>query len=311
MKRMGLHALTLAALVVGSPSAMAWHICGTVYCDANGNSIQDSEDTPLAGVTVRVVGVNGAAFNEAAVTGPDGVYCVRLLDVDASYCASLEDIPNNAPVVGGNSYCFDGIDGWLTKDWLVDAAACRSSCWMTAGGVKFEPLVNEDLAEAKFEKGPNDSFGGNVYPGCSAFAGDGGHWNHVSHRLGLHLNGQDQHVIECGNVPGTEPGTDSPVCTVNYIHWEGWGTVSPVNGRDADKKVPVYYEAKVEDRAEPGNLKGAKNQPDDVDRYFIKVWYANPDGSKGAEVPGFEFGSFDAPILVTGGNLQIHCTSCD
>ena len=125
------------------------------------------------------------------------------------------------------------------------------------------------------------------------------------------MNGQVQHVIKCGNVPGTEPGTDSPVCSVNFIHWEGWGTISPVNGGDTDKKVPVYYEAKVEDRAEPGNLHGAKNQPDDVDRYYLKVWYLNLDETVGAPVPGFEFGTYDDPIQITGGNLQIHCTSCD
>jgi len=316
MKRMGMAVLTLAGLMACASSTMAWHITGKVYCD-NGDGVVGAGDTPLGGVTVVVTQVGGCmapfVFENSAVTAADGSYWISVLDCDAQYCATLENVPGGAAVLSDNPFCWSSLSTSYSEnhDFLVSSDACASKCWMTAGGVKFEPLANEYLAEANDGKGPNDSLGGNVYPSCSEFPGDGGHWNHVAHRLKLHLNGQVQHVIKCGNVPGTAPGTDSPVCDVNFIHWEGWGTISPINGGSTGKKVPVYYEAKVEDRAEPGNLKGAKNQPDDVDRYYIKVWYLNANLTIGAPVPGFQFGTYDNPIQITGGNLQIHCTSCD
>ena len=61
-------------------------------------------------------------------------------------------------------------------------------------------------------------------------------------------------MITCGTELGAELGANSPVYDVNFIHWEGWGTISPINGGTTSRKVPVYYETKVEDRAEPGNL---------------------------------------------------------
>ena len=312
MKSSLLAGAVLGALLVTSMAARAHHISGTVICS------DTTPATPLAGVTVTLQGTLNTITGS---TTAEGTFYISVPTVTDTYTVTIAvpagltivspasgnySVPIFAGGVGGPA-SFEGADFVLTGCTPPPSSAC----WMTAGGVKFEPLASEYLAEAKNGKGPNDSFGGNVYPSCSAFPGDGGHWNHVAHRLNLHLNGQKQHVIECGNVPVTAPGTDSPECSVNFIHWEGWGTISPVNGGNTDKKVPVYYEAKVEDRAEPGNLRGAKNQPDDVDRYWIKVSYLNADQTIGVPVPGFEFGTYDNPIQITGGNLQIHCTSCD
>lgn len=303
-----------AALSLWSSAATAHHISGTIVCT------ETEPVTPLVGVEVNIVGQTlGTTYT--AVTDANGNYYQSLPTATEAYAVTItapSGLTITSPVTGEyllNIFA-NGIGGPDSHEKVdFDLTGCitppESLCWMTAGGVKFEPLANEFLAEVKTGNGPNDTWGGNVYPSCSQFPGNGGHWNHVSHRLKLHLNGQDQRVIKCGNVPGTAPGTDSPVCDVNFIHWEGWGTISPINGGNTGKKVPVYYEAKVEDRAEPGNLKGAKNQPDDVDRYYIKVWYLNDDLSVGEAVAGFEFGTYDAPIQVTGGNLQIHCTSCD
>lgn len=305
--------LIVAALGLWASVATAHHIAGTVVCT------DTTPQTALQGVAVTV---QGTQTTLTGTTDAAGQFYISLPTITDTYIVTITppagltvtspangqySVPIFANGVGG-PHSFDGANFGLTG---CVPPPPSTKCWMTAGGVKFEPLANENLAVANVGKGPNDSFGGNVYPSCSAFPGDGGHWNHVSHRLNLHLNGQIQRVIECGNVNGTAPGTDSPECTVNFIHWEGWGTISPVNGGNTARKVPVYYEAKVEDRAEPGNLRGAKNQPDDVDRYYIKVWYLNADQTVGAPVPGFEFGTFANPIQITGGNLQIHCTSCD
>ena len=259
MKNSRIAGIVFGALLVTSMTASAWHISGMVYCD-NGDGVVGAGETPLGGVTVVVTRVDGcvAPFpnGNTTVTAPDGSYWISLPDCDAQYCATLENVPGGAAVLGVNPFCWSSTWAAYSEvhDFLVSSDACASKCWMTAGGVKFEPLASEYLAEANDGRGPNDSFGGNVYPSCSAFPGDGGHWNHVAHRLKLHLNGQKQRVIKCGNVPGTAPGTDSPVCNVNFIHWEGWGTISPINGGTTSRKVPVYYETKVEDRAEPGNL---------------------------------------------------------
>jgi len=304
--------LLATAFGLWASAATAHHIAGSVVCT------DTTPATPLSGVTVTL---QGALNTVTGTTAADGTFFISLPTVTDTYIVTITPpagLTITSPASGQYSVPIfaNGVGG---PDQFNDAhfqlTGCvtppPTACWMTAGGVKFEPLANEFLAEVNTGNGPNDTWGGNVYPSCSAFPGDGGHWNHVAHRLKLHLNGQIQRVIECGNVPGTEPGTDSPECDVNFIHWEGWGTISPINGGNTGKKVPVYYEAKVEDRAEPGNLKGAKNQPDDVDRYYLKVWFLNADQTIGAPVPGFEFGTYAAPIQVTGGNLQLHCTSCD
>jgi len=304
--------LMATALGLWASAATAHHIAGSVVCG------DTTPATPLAGVAVTA---QGTLNTYTGSTAADGTFYIELPTLTDTYIVTITPPAGltitspasgqySAPIFAGG---VGGPNSFDDAHFVLTGCTPPppTDCWMTAGGVKFEPLVNEYLAEVNNGKGPNDTWGGNVYPSCSQFPGNGGHWNHVSHRLKLHLNGQDQNVIECGNVPGTEPGTDSPVCDVNFIHWEGWGTISPISGGDTDKKVPVYYEAKVEDRAEPGNLHGAKDQPDDVDRYYIKVWYLNADLTVGAPVPGFEFGTYDSPIQITGGNLQIHCTSCD
>ena len=96
-------------------------------------------------------------------------------------------------------------------DFTVNDPACVPSesglCWMTGGGVKFESVVDGYMAQ----RGPRDSLGGNVYPSCSPFPGNGGQWNHIAHKLKRHFQGTDIDVIRCGNVDGIEPGSESPV----------------------------------------------------------------------------------------------------
>ena len=154
--------------------------------------------------------------------------------------------------------------------------------------------------------GPRDSVGGVAYPSCSAFPSNGGQWNHVAHSLKLHLLGKDITVIRCGDVPGIDPGSESPVCPVNFIEFEGTGVVKGIHGNKMDP-IPVDFWVRAEDRNEPGNEHAADG--DDIDRYYLIV--VDGDGNIVFEVDeDGNPGSVD-PLTITGGNFQIHCTSCD
>ena len=168
---------------------------------------------------------------------------------------------------------------------------------MTGGGVKFEQIVDDFTAQ----HGPKDSLGGNVYPSCSEFPGNGGQWNHIAHSLKRHFQGTDIEVTRCGNVDGIEPGSESPVTPYNFIEYQGVGWVQGIHGNKIGR-VAVTFQARVEDRNEPGNDSSATDG-EDVDRYWLRV-----NGPPGV---GFEVGTQDTPITITGGNLQLHATSCD
>lgn len=295
------------ALVIGSfglsSAAFAYSISGYVYCDTNDDGIIDENDTPLAGVDVTLV---GPSFQLTVTTDETGSYSASGL-VAGDWNISLEGSTLGAEATvalpsGGNNMVTlswpDGVAFAEDINFLVDDPACQDSpvglCWMTAGGVKFEPLLGEDMAE----HGPKDSFGGNVYPSCSPYPGNGGQWNHVSHSSKLHFMGTDIEVIRCGNVPGIEPGSESPVTGFNYIEFQGVGWVQGIKGNKI-ARTPVTFTARVEDRNEPGNEQSATSG-DDIDRYYLNVpgFLTVDDGAGG-------------PITITGGNLQLHESSCE
>jgi hypothetical protein len=178
-------------------------------------------------------------------------------------------------------------------------------CWLTAGGVKFSPLANGVLM-AEY-RGPKDNVGGNVYPGCSPDAGDGGSWTHIDHREKLHFHGTDITVLECGNVPGIEPGSESPVTPYNYIIFEGTGTLKGIGGNKDDYGMVCFY-AIAEDRNEPGNEKSVGvNGGEDIDRYYMEVYDCLGGGGQLLLVDN----GFGEPRMITGGNFQLHISSCD
>lgn len=209
--------------------------------------------------------------------------------------------------------CDNGIDD--DGDKLIDCddsdcdVICKKEelCWMTGGGVKFEPVTRTWNADIREAGGPTDSVGGNVYPSCSAFPGNGGNWNHLAHSIKLHLLGTDITVLRCGNVEGIPPGTESPVCPVNFIEWRGTGTVQGIGGNKFGPVEATFF-GRVEDRNEPGNEQSA-NSGEDIDRYFLRV--ADADGNLLilVDADGVDDGVVD-PLTITGGNFQIHCTSC-
>ena len=225
----------------------------------------------------------------------------------------LLGMPNNSPAP--YMPCPDGVldPGEECDDGnLVDDDACSNECtlnptgdcWLTVGGVKFVPLANGTVAE----HGPKDSFGGNVYPGCNSDTGaDGGSLTHIFHSEKIHFHGTTIRVIECGNVspPAPPDGSESPVTPFNYIMFEGEGTIAGIKGNKMEK-TDVCFDAEFQDWNEPGNEKAAAaNGGEDIDRYRLRVFEC-PDGDTLLEI-----GDFENLVTLTGGNAQLHISSCD
>ena len=156
----------------------------------------------------------------------------------------------------------------MTTAASTQLAICQGTpgaCWLTAGGAKFSSITGTNVGE----HGPNQNWGGNVYPGCSPTAGDGGSWNHVDHVLRLHFHGQAITVVDCGNVDGIPPGSTSPVTPFNFIEFTGTGTLKGIKGNKADYGI-VNFWARCEDRNEPGS--SGQEDGNLKDRYFIRIY---------------------------------------
>ena len=305
-----LRTVAAAAALLLSSNAMASWIGGLVYCDVNMNGEYDEGiDIPLSGIQLVIETADGS-YTTGAVTDANGVYFSDVGTELGGWENALGDwvvSVDGASLNPGASVSVpaDGtLEVTLTResnkrtdlDIAIDDPACRDEgglCWMTGGGVKFETVTQTEMAE----RGPRDTLGGNVYPSCSEFPGNGGQWNHVSHSNKLHFMGTDIVVTRCGNVPGIEPGSESPVTPYNFIEFEGTGWVQGIKGNKVTR-TPVVFNARVEDRNEPGNERASAGE--DIDRYYLNVpgWFTIAD----------ENGD---PITITGGNLQLHATSCD
>jgi hypothetical protein len=311
MKKLFIVFAAMALMLLGSGAVFGqcgdceYYKQGHVWLDG-GDGDFSGDDIPLEGVKVIVTDEAGNTYED--VTDENGFYKI-CLPGKGSYVEKLDEstIPQDCYLVPVEEYYefeLTCTHKYECNKWLL----CEEGlCWLTGGGVKFEPLVGDRMAE--YEKGPSDSIGGNVYPGCNPDSGDGGQWNHVAHKLKLHFQGWTIQVVECGNVPGIDPGSDSPKTPYNYIEFMGTGTLKGIHGNKLDPKVmDVAFYARCEDRNEPGS-KGAKDGAL-VDRYYLHVYdpvtmetllLIDEDG-----VPD----PMD-PVLITGGNLQLHISSCD
>ena len=259
------------------------------------------------GVTVNLEATDGS-FAASAVTDASGVYKIPAPAGD--YTVSIDE----ATLPAAASLQFPSSGMYMVslkagdkerRDFIIDDTSCGpdGACWMTAGGVKFEPIMGADAAES----GPKDSFGGNVNPSCSPEPGDGGQWNHIAHSEKLHFQGWTIRVVRCGNVTGIDPGSESPVTPFNFIEFEGEGTLSGIKGNKFPK-TDVSFFARVEDRNEPGNESSSEGE--DVDRYFLHVFEA---GGGATHLLVDEDGDPETvdPLTITGGNLQLHFSSCE
>lgn len=281
-------------------AAHAWLVQGEVTCAADGS-----------GVDGVVVNISGSGFSASTTTSGGGGYVFYLPDNAACYTVSLELGAGQTPVdpaSGSAQVCVSDAAREATQDFSIQTPGCTGEglCWLTAGGAKFSSLTGTNLGD----NGPDHSWGGNVYPGCSPTAGDGGNWNHIAHKLNLHFQGRSIVVERCGNVDGIPPGSDSPKTPFNFIEFHGVGTLKGIQGNKADYGT-VYFWAHCEDRNEPGS--SGTDDGDLKDRYFLKVYSnpSNPDGSVLLLVDVDGNPSTVDPVTITHGNMQIHITSCD
>jgi len=272
--------------------AWAWSFHGNVYCDGTG--------LPLAGVTVQVVGVD-VQFSATRTTDANGHYYIDLPDLPASYQGSLPGSTVISPSSGAFTVTDANTSGSI--DWVVSNPNCSQlGCWLTGGGTKFDSVTGTLVAQ----HGPQQNFGGNVNPSCSPDPGDGGQWNHVDHGKKLHFQGTAIRVVRCGNIDGIPPGSESPVTPYNFIEYQGTGTLKGIKGYKVDYGTVCFF-ARAEDRNEPGS-KGATDGTL-KDRYYINI----TNCSTGETLLFLDIDGDPAtvdPTTITGGNLQIHASSC-
>jgi len=200
-------------------------------------------------------------------------------------------------------------------DWVLGGPFCGTGCWLTGGGAKIDQLIGIPVATHGGSKNrPLHSFGGNVYPGCSPTAGDGGNWNHVNRQDKIHFQGREIQVVTCGNV-GVDiipDGSESPVTPFNFIEFKGTGRVSAIAGNHLRDRGPVTFYARCEDHNEPGS-RGAKDGAL-IDKYYLQV--KDLDGNIVFQVGAGDPATDTTPstietVTITDGNLQLHISSCD
>lgn len=284
---------------ISATNVNAWWSQGKIFCDANTNGIVDPTDPPLQSVLVIVTNTSGT-YSNASWTAADGFFIVPLPALPDQYVEYIhpDTIPAGAafvtPPTGIWSFGVTSNLDTVSADFLISSSSCSpipirtGACWLTGGGT---------ISNGK--KKPADSFGGAVYPGCNPDAGNGGNWNHVAHNVNLHFQGKVIDMVNCGNVPGIPPGSTSPKTPVNFIEFQGTGTLKGIGGNKTNYGE-VFFFARAEDRGEPG-----KN----VDRYYLRVYDAT--GATLLLVSGDMANPQNvAPIIISGGNLQMHVSSC-
>jgi len=295
--------LAAALMLCCASAALAWHVQGHVLCQATG--------LPLGNVQIDVATSDGGSpFTASAVTDESGYYFITLLEEPRDYVETAA-VSGGTTVItpAGGSYAFSTtVDEFeLVRDWVLNSPACTSDhCWLTGGGAKFSVITGTNLGDYTKEH----NWGGNVNPGCSPTAGQGGEWNDVAAVLKLHFHGTAMHVVRCGNVDGIPPGSTSPVTPFNFIEWEGTGTLKGIKGNKADYGT-VYFFARAEDRNEPGS--NGQRDGAGKDRYFLHV-YGNPADPNGSTLLLVDVDGDPAtvdPVTITDGNMQIHISSCD
>ena len=299
--------LSLAVLMCTAAAAFACHVGGFVVCDANG--------VPLSGIRVDVTSTDGT-YTRYAVTDEHGRYDIALLCSPTCYRLTVQT-PNGetivSPASGYFDFCADASTNYSVEapEWHLNSPSCPTTtepglCWLTAGGAKFSPITGTDVGDyTKFY-----NWGGNVYPGCSSTAGDGGSWNNIDALHRLHFHGTDITVLRCGNMPDIPPGSTSPPTGFNFIEFTGTGWLKGIKGNKADYGT-VYFWAHCEDRNEPGST-GMRDGAG-KDRYFLNV-YTNPADPVGSSVMLVDVDHDPAtmdPVTITDGNMQLHASSCE
>jgi hypothetical protein len=304
-KELKLGFAALGLVLFTASIASACHVSGYVKCSPTGAG--------LPGVTVSFVATTGDPYSGSIVTDADGYYNMALPIVIACYDIFVTLGPGQTyvdPPTGHQDFCIPDVEpSYTLGDILITDPSCAptpGTCWLTGGGAKFSSIVGLYLGE----NGKKHNWGGNVYPGCSSTAGDGGSWNHIDTAQKLHFHGQQIEVVECGNVDGIPPGSTSPSTPFNYIEFKGTGTLKGIQGNKADYGTVFFY-ARAEDRNEPGST--GQRDGAGKDRYFLNVYTdeLDPVGSSVILVDMDGDPATVDPLIITDGNMQIHDTSCD
>jgi hypothetical protein len=260
----------MAASLAGT--AMANTVCITVVCPSG---------IGVPGVQICMTRSDGAQF--CASTPADGsAACITVPSVDTyNLCLITSTLPPGTTLVGDACQSYHTEDGFNPPvEYNVTGgnicSAPPSACWETGGGT-LDKVKGDNVW----------TFGGNIYPGCSSAAGEGGSLNIVNHVTGLHFHGTDFTVDDCRGV-----STRSPKVTVNIIDWHGTGYVTDDSGLN---KTPVAFMGTFQDAHDGGA--GA-------DGLYIAVTLL--DGTPVFQIGG---GPDNLDILTTG-NVQIHQSSC-
>lgn len=309
MKKLILAAAALM-LLVGAGSAFAFPFDGYVTCEGNGE--------PMPGIVVTVTSTDGQGFLGQSTTDDYGRYDVHLPGVLGCYRVTLATAAGDhvsTPAEGYYDFCVVVGVSEYHQDFVVYSPSCvevpEMACWLTAGGAKFSTLTGTMLGQSRRMKTQKEyNWGGNVNPGCSPTAGDGGQWNTIDAGKKLHFQGFHIEVVRCGNVEGIPPGSTSPVTPYNFIEFQGTGRVQGIQGNKADYPL-VYFFARAEDRNEPGS--SGMRDGAGKDRYFLNVYtdQADPVGSSLILVDVDANAATVDPLIITDGNMQIHISSCD
>jgi hypothetical protein len=282
----------LLFLSLANTSQATWS-SGYVLCDANQNGVLDEADTPVQSVLVVVTNLSGTYSNYSWTTA-EGFFIVQLaIDVDDTYVETV--VPATLPPDSGflfplppvYQFTINSNQEFFAGSFLINNPGCQSGgCWLTGGGT----IGNG--------KKPDHTFGGNVYPGCSPTAGDGGQWTHIAHKAKLQFQGTVVQTVRCGNVAGILPGSSSPITPFNMIEFTGYGSLKGIGGNKAKYDL-VYFTARAEDRNEPGS----------DDRYYLRVF--TPEGTTRLLVSGDQSNPTNIVTSeISGGNLQLHVSSC-
>jgi len=281
----------LAASLIAAGSAQACHVGGYVICDSNGQA--------LPGIRIDLVATDGTDYERYAVSNESGRYDIALLCEPHCYRITAST-PNGEvvtfPASGSYEFCADGSNNYVVepRDWRLTSPACppveeKSGCWLTAGGAKFSGLPGAN--------------------GCDPKPCQGGQWNTIDAVQNLHFQGWQIEVVRCGNVEDHEAGSESPVTPVNFIEFQGTGTLKGVKGNDADFGT-VHFWAHVQDRNEPGS-QGMRDEAG-KDRIYMNV-FTNPADPIGSSVMLMDVDGDPAtmdPLTITDGNMQLHASSC-
>ena len=274
-------------------------------CDLNG-SITCTNGLTFPNVVINVTGTNcNGAYSNSTITDSNGVYLLILPDCTGTYTATVDmsTLPSDAVISTASQTTFTiSAPNAYSIYWSVDSSVCsQGHCWLTGGGAY---STDGDL------KHPEISFGGNINPGCSPTAGNGGDWNHVDRTVNLHFHGTDIEVVDCGNVtPPPGPGSKSPKTPFNFIEFTGTGTLTGIGGNTADYGT-VYFFGRFEDHHEPGNSHASSGPL--VDRYYLRVYTdpTNPFGTTVLLLGGNDPDPANDTVPITDGNLQMHENPC-